>query len=59
MTNSRDRYQEAAESAQAALTRAAGSDGAPRPSAPGPAKADGSPLSTLTKAFGRFRDPNK
>lgn len=59
MTNSRDRYQEAAEAAQAALAEATGGDGVPRPSASGPAKADGSALSTFTKAFSRFRDPNK
>ncbi|MFG2502165.1 hypothetical protein ACGFSB_28635 [Streptomyces sp. NPDC048441] len=59
MTNSRDRYQEAAEAAQAALADVTGGDGVPRPPAPGHVKADGSPLSALTKAFGRFRDPNK
>ncbi|WP_329126736.1 hypothetical protein [Streptomyces sp. NBC_01465] len=59
MTNSRDRYREAAEAAQAALADGTGGDGVPRPSAQGPAKPDGSPLSALTKAFGRFRDPNK
>lgn len=52
MTKSRDLYQEAAEAAQAALAEVTG--------APGPAKADGSPLGALTKAFGRFRrDPVK
>ncbi|GAA3092742.1 hypothetical protein ACFQ0X_02830 [Streptomyces rectiviolaceus] len=59
MTNSRDLYQQAAEAAQAALADVTGGDGVPRMSAPGHVKADGSPLSALTKAFGRFRDPNK
>lgn len=59
MTTSRDLYQQAAEAAQAALAELTGGDGAPRPAAPGHVKADGSPLSALTKAFGRFRDPNK
>ncbi|MDJ0465506.1 hypothetical protein [Streptomyces sp. H27-C3] len=59
MTNSRDLYREATEAAHAALAEASGGDGVPRPPAPGSVKADGSPLSALTKAFGRFRDPNK
>ncbi|MFF1715183.1 hypothetical protein [Streptomyces sp. NPDC058268] len=59
MTHSRDLYQQAADAAQAALAEVTGGDGVPRPSAPGHVKADGSPLSALTKAFGRFRDPNK
>ncbi|MFG2146344.1 hypothetical protein ACGFRG_19360 [Streptomyces sp. NPDC048696] len=59
MTNSRDLYREAAEAAQAALAEATGGDGVPRPRTPGSAKPDGSPLGALTKAFGRFRDPNK
>ncbi|MFH8484806.1 hypothetical protein [Streptomyces longisporoflavus] len=59
MTKSRDLYQQAAEAAQAALAEVTGGDGVPRPPAAGTAKADGSPLSALTKAFGRFRDPNK
>ncbi|MEV8314802.1 hypothetical protein AB0Q95_11570 [Streptomyces sp. NPDC059900] len=59
MTKSRDLYQQAAEAAQAALAEVSGGDGVPRPPAAGAAKADGSPLSALTKAFGRFRDPNK
>ncbi|MBD0741257.1 hypothetical protein [Streptomyces sp. CBMA152] len=59
MTNSRDLYREAAEAAQAALPEATGGDGVPRPRVPGAAKTDGSPLGALTKAFGRFRDPNK
>ncbi|MGW0533956.1 hypothetical protein [Streptomyces sp. NPDC003032] len=58
MTKSRDLYQEAAEAAMAALAETSGGDGVPRPAAPGPAKADGSPLSALTKAFGRFRGTN-
>ncbi|MFJ8826004.1 hypothetical protein ACIREE_30075 [Streptomyces sp. NPDC102467] len=57
MTKSRDLYREASEAAQAALAEAG--DGVPRPAALGPAKPDGSPLGALTKAFGRFRDPNK
>ncbi|WP_327350993.1 hypothetical protein [Streptomyces sp. NBC_01304] len=59
MTNSRDLYREAAEAAQAALAEASSGDGVPRPAAPGQGKPDVSPLSALTKAFGRFRDPNK
>lgn len=59
MTNSRDLYQQAADAAQAALAEVTGGDGVPRPAATGQAKADGSPLSAFTKAFGRFRDPNK
>ncbi|MGW0733117.1 hypothetical protein [Streptomyces sp. NPDC002851] len=59
MTNSRDLYQEAAEAALAALAEATGGNGVPRPPAQRPGKPDGSPLSALTKAFGRFRDPNK
>lgn len=59
MTKSRDLYREAAEAAQAALAETTGGDGVLRPPAPGPAKAEGSPLSAITKAFGRFRDPNK
>ncbi|MFF2654608.1 hypothetical protein [Streptomyces sp. NPDC058045] len=61
MTKSRDLYREAAERAQAALAAA------PRPPVPAPAtpadpaatRQDGSPLSALTKAFGRFRDGGK
>ncbi|MGW6060517.1 hypothetical protein [Streptomyces sp. NPDC055189] len=59
MTKSRDLYEQAADAAQAALAEVTGGDGVPRPSAAGAAKADGSPLSALTKAFGRFRDPGK
>lgn len=59
MTNSRDLYQQAADAAQAALAEVTGGDGVPRPAATGQTKADGSPLSAFTKAFGRFRDPNK
>ncbi|MGW7418331.1 hypothetical protein [Streptomyces sp. NPDC054863] len=59
MTNSRDLYREAAEAAHAALAEVSGGDGVPRPPAPGTAKADGSPLGALTKAFGRFRGPGK
>lgn len=59
MTNSRDLYREAAETAHAALAEVPGGDGVPRPTVPGQAKADGSPLTALTKAFGRFRGPNK
>ncbi|MFJ2769241.1 hypothetical protein [Streptomyces sp. NPDC087300] len=59
MTKSCDLYREAAEAAQAALAEATGGDGVPRAPAPGHVKAEGSPLSALTKAFGRFRDPNK
>ncbi|MET9361210.1 hypothetical protein ABZX93_09880 [Streptomyces sp. NPDC006632] len=59
MTNSRDLYREAAEAAQAALAETSGGDGVLRAPVPRPAKADGSPLTALTKAFGRFRDPGK
>lgn len=59
MTNSRDLYREAAESAHAALAQAADGGGVPLPPAPGQTKADGSPLGALTKALGRFRTPNK
>ncbi|MFE9570695.1 hypothetical protein ACFYMW_19600 [Streptomyces sp. NPDC006692] len=59
MTKSRDLYREAAEAAQAALAEASGGDGVPRLPLPRPGKTDGSPLNALTKAFGRFRDPNK
>ncbi|MEV6548442.1 hypothetical protein AB0M57_06980 [Streptomyces sp. NPDC051597] len=58
MTTSRDLYREAAEAAQAALAEATGGDGVPVLPAPR-AKGDASPLSALTKAFGRFRDPGK
>ncbi|MFH9072069.1 hypothetical protein [Streptomyces alboflavus] len=57
MTKSRDLYREAAEAAQAALAEVSGGDGAALPTAA--AKADGSPLKALSKAFGRFRDPKK
>ncbi|QDQ15142.1 hypothetical protein [Streptomyces spectabilis] len=57
MTKSRDLYREAAEAARAALADASGGGG---PTGSAPAKAEGSPLSALTKAFGRFRrDPVK
>ncbi|MEV5977430.1 hypothetical protein [Streptomyces sp. NPDC052114] len=59
MTKSRDLYQEAAEAAQAALKDLAGSDALPGPAADPSAKPDASPLSALTKAFGRFREPKK
>ncbi|MEV7197329.1 hypothetical protein AB0N81_36830 [Streptomyces sp. NPDC093510] len=59
MTTSRDLYREAAEAAQAALAEVTGGDGAPVPHVPGQTKTDGSPLSALTKAFGRFREPKK
>ncbi|MGW7194603.1 hypothetical protein [Streptomyces chryseus] len=58
MTKSCDLYREAAEAAHAALAEVTGGDGVPRPPTPGPVKAGGSPLTALTKAFGRFRDPN-
>lgn len=58
MTKSRDLYREAAEAAQAALAEV-GATAPPGPAGTGQTKADGSPLSALTKAFGRFRDPNK
>ncbi|WP_405652074.1 hypothetical protein [Streptomyces sp. RK9] len=57
MTKSRDLYREAAEAAQAALAEVSGGDGAALPTAA--AKAEGSPLKALSKAFGRFRDPKK
>ncbi|MFD9071375.1 hypothetical protein [Streptomyces lasiicapitis] len=61
MTKSRDLYREAAEAARAALAEVTGGDGAPRSAAPGSGsdKGEGSPLKAFTKAFGRFRDPNK
>ncbi|MEU5899715.1 hypothetical protein [Streptomyces venezuelae] len=63
MTTSRDLYREAAEAAQAALAEVTGGDVAPvTTTAPGQGKTDGgaaSPLSALTKAFGRFREPKK
>ncbi|MFG2653382.1 hypothetical protein [Streptomyces sp. NPDC048436] len=59
MTTSRDLYREAAEAAQAALADATGGDGVPGTATPGSTKADGSSLGALTKAFGRFRGPNK
>ncbi|MET9535515.1 hypothetical protein ABZY02_34035 [Streptomyces sp. NPDC006649] len=59
MTNSRDLYREAAETAHAALAEATGGDSVPLSSAPGAVRPDGSPLGALTKVFGRFRDPNK
>ncbi|MEU3372591.1 hypothetical protein ABZ734_19245 [Streptomyces sp. NPDC006660] len=59
MTTSRDLYREAAEAAQAALAEPSGGDGLLRTPVPRPLKADASPLTALTKAFGRFRDPNK
>ncbi|MDG4864146.1 hypothetical protein P8605_39000 [Streptomyces sp. T-3] len=57
MTKSRDLYREAAEAARAALPEVTGSNAIPH--APAPGRASGSPLSALTKAFGRFRDPGK
>lgn len=59
MTRSRDLYREAAETAHAALAEATGGGGVPGPPVPGTAKPDASPLSALTKAFGRFRGPDK
>ncbi|MFI7385508.1 hypothetical protein [Streptomyces sp. NPDC049813] len=59
MTTSRDLYREAAEAAQAALAESGVGEGLTRLSVPGLTKPDGSPLSALTKALGRFRDPNK
>ncbi|MEU6843816.1 hypothetical protein ABZ930_18255 [Streptomyces sp. NPDC046716] len=62
MTKSRDAYKEAAEAAQSALNEARRSEGgvpSSLPLTPPGTKPDGSPLSALTKAFGRFRDPNK
>ncbi|MFH8735446.1 hypothetical protein [Streptomyces sp. NPDC017964] len=59
MTKSCDLYREAAEAAQAALAEATGGAGVPRPVDPGSARLDGSPLTAFTKAFGRFRGPNK
>ncbi|MFF1734873.1 hypothetical protein [Streptomyces sp. NPDC058247] len=59
MTKSCDLYREAAEAAQAALAEATGGSGVPRPADLGAVKPDGSPLTALTKAFGRFRGPSK
>ncbi|MEU2950991.1 hypothetical protein [Streptomyces xanthochromogenes] len=58
MTHQRDLYREAAEAAHAALAEAPGVD-APRLPGPRPVKAEASPLSGLTKAFGRLRGPGK
>jgi hypothetical protein len=58
MTHARDRYREAAEAAHVALAEVSGGDGPPAPGA-ARAKGEGSPLSALTKMFGRFQDPNK
>ncbi|WP_199551070.1 hypothetical protein [Streptomyces sp. N35] len=59
MTQSRDRYQEAAEALQAALSEATDGKGLPLASPAAPGKPDSSPLSTFTKALGRFRGPGK
>ncbi|MEU6390816.1 hypothetical protein [Streptomyces sp. NPDC046939] len=59
MTKSRDLYREAAEAAQAALAEVGAAAPPPGPAGTGQSRADGSPLSALTKAFGRFRDPHK
>jgi hypothetical protein len=59
MTKSCDLYKEAAEAARAALADFTGGDGTPGPPATGTARADRSPLDTLTKTFGRFRLPKK
>ncbi|MEU1117121.1 MULTISPECIES: hypothetical protein [unclassified Streptomyces] len=61
MTNSCDLYREAAEAAQAALAEASGGGGVriPGPLKPAAPKTDGSLLNSLTKTFGRLRDPNK
>ncbi|MEU9192195.1 hypothetical protein [Streptomyces hundungensis] len=59
MTHSRDLYREAAETAHAALAEASGGESAPLLPGPRPVKPDASPLSGLTKAFGRLRGPNK
>ncbi|OON82932.1 hypothetical protein [Streptomyces tsukubensis] len=59
MTSSRDLYREAAEAAREALAETSVRDGLPQSPVTGATRADTSPLSALTKAFGRFRDPNK
>ncbi|WP_406863879.1 hypothetical protein ABZO31_26990 [Streptomyces sp. HUAS MG47] len=59
MTASCDLYREAAESAMAALADATRGDGVPRQPLPEAAREEASPLKALTKAFGRFRDPNR
>ncbi|MFC8509866.1 hypothetical protein ACFU3J_20235 [Streptomyces sp. NPDC057411] len=59
MTASCDLYREAAETALAALAEANGGDGVPRTPSPSAAKQDASPLKTLTKTFGLFRNPNR
>ncbi|MFG3281487.1 hypothetical protein [Streptomyces sp. NPDC048111] len=59
MTTSRDLYKEAAEAAHAALAEASGGPGAAILPGPRPVKPEASPLSSLTKAFGRLRGPNK
>ncbi|MBC9715198.1 hypothetical protein H9Y04_21845 [Streptomyces sp. TRM66268-LWL] len=59
MTQSRDRYQEAAEALKAALAEATDGQGPALASPIVPAKPDSSPLSAFTKAIGRFRGPGK
>ncbi|MFF4184989.1 hypothetical protein ACFYZ9_17490, partial [Streptomyces sp. NPDC001691] len=59
MTDSRDRYREAAEAAHAALAEAGGGEGAPLLGGPKPLRTEASPLGALTKALGRLRPPNK
>ncbi|MFJ7956440.1 hypothetical protein ACIQ62_09140 [Streptomyces sp. NPDC096319] len=59
MTESCNLYQEAAESALAALAEATGGEHQLRTPAPTAAKQDASPLKSLTKTFSAFRRPNR
>ncbi|MFD6418398.1 hypothetical protein [Streptomyces sp. NPDC060194] len=59
MTRSRDLYQEAAEAARDALAEHSALRDAPWPPAPRTSATEStSPLSGITKVFGRFREPN-
>ncbi|MER7521057.1 hypothetical protein [Streptomyces sp. NPDC126499] len=59
MTASCDLYREAAESALAALAEATGGNDISTPIAPGAPRQDTSPLKTLTKTLGLFRNPHR
>ncbi|MEV5972257.1 hypothetical protein [Streptomyces sp. NPDC051921] len=59
MTASCDLYREAAESAHAALAEATSGNSAPATPTPAVPKQDASPLKTLTKTLGLFRNPNR
>ncbi|MFI0986343.1 hypothetical protein [Streptomyces exfoliatus] len=59
MTASCDLYREAAESALAALAETTGGSDAPRTPMPVAAEQSTSPLKSLTKTLGLFRNPNR